>query len=89
MGLSVAWNLIGGEMVSVLITSSVVDGGLSPDWVKPKTIKLVLIASYVKLRSKGKDMVGPEAGKFVRIGDMSIRGVLFQWVSTIKIQLYI
>ena len=52
--------------------------GSSPDWVKPKTIKLVLIASYVKLRSKGKDMVDPEAGKFVRVGDTSFRGVLFQ-----------
>jgi hypothetical protein len=48
-------------MVSVL-ASSVVDRGLSPDRVKPKTIKLVFVA---------QDSVS-------EWGDMSVNGLLFQ-----------
>jgi len=35
-------NRIGGVMVSVLVTSAV---DSMPDWVKPKTIKWVFVAS--------------------------------------------
>ena len=38
------WNCISDVMVSVLI-SSAVDRELNPDWVKPKTMKLVFVAS--------------------------------------------
>ena len=38
------WNCIGGVMVSVL-ASSAVDRGFEPGQVKPKTIKLVCVAS--------------------------------------------
>ena len=37
-------NSIGGVMVSVLVWS-VIDCGLEPNWVKPKTIKLVFVGS--------------------------------------------
>ena len=36
-------------MVSVL-ASSVVDSGLSPGWVKPKTKKLVFVASLLSMQ---------------------------------------
>jgi hypothetical protein len=39
-------NCIGGVMASMLV-SSVVDGGLSLDLVKPKTMKLVFVASML------------------------------------------
>ena len=41
-------NRIGGVMVSVL-ASSVADCGFKPDRVKPKTIKMVVVASPLML----------------------------------------
>ena len=40
-------------MVSVF-TSSVVDRGSNPDWVKPKTIKLVFVASWLSTQHWGE-----------------------------------
>ena len=37
-------NCIGGVMVSMLV-SSAVDRGFKPHWVKPKTMRLVFVAS--------------------------------------------
>jgi hypothetical protein len=46
-------------MVSVLV-SSAVDGGFESNWVKPKTIKLVFVASLLRL-------VVSESGYCVRV----------------------
>ena len=48
--------------------------GLRPDRVKPKTIK-------------SKDWLARNQDKVSEFGDMSLCGLLFQWASTIKIQL--
>ena len=44
---------IGGVMVSVL-TFSLVDHGFEPDRVKPKTIKLVFVASFLSTHHLGE-----------------------------------
>ena len=46
-------NCIIDIMVSVLI-SSAVDRGFKPGWVKPKTIKLVFVASPLSMQHKGE-----------------------------------
>jgi hypothetical protein len=46
-------NRISDIMVSVLV-SSVVDRGFEPGWVKPKTIKLVFVASPLSMQHKGE-----------------------------------
>ena len=74
-------NLIGGVMISVL-TSCVVDRGFGPGRVKPKAIQL-----HAALRSKNKDELARNKNNVSEWSDMSIRGLLFQWASTIKIQL--
>ena len=51
-------NRIGGVMVSVL-ASSAVDRGFEPGRVKPKTIKLVFVASPLSTQQK---LVGSESG---------------------------
>ena len=49
-------NHIGGVRVSmltsgaVMLTSSVVDCGFEPDWVKPKPINLVFVASKLSMQ---------------------------------------
>jgi len=63
--------------------------GSSPLWVKPKTIKLVFAASpltkHVALRSKNK--LSLNQYNLSEWSNMSTGGLLYQWVSTIKIQL--
>ena len=69
-------------MVSML-ASSVVDRLFKSDRVKPKTMQLVFVASLLRnIKEKEQTLVGSESG----LGDMYIRGLLFQWTSTIKIQ---
>ena len=47
-------------MINVL-SSSAVDLGSSPGWVKPMTIKLVFVTSlHAALRNKSKYLVGSE-----------------------------
>ena len=80
---------IGGVMDSVF-ASSAVDRGFEPGRVKPKTITLVCVASPLKqvvLRGKGKDWLARNQNNVFEWGDKSTRGLLFQWASTIKIQL--
>jgi hypothetical protein len=83
-------NRIGSEMVSVL-PSNVVDRGLEPRSGRTKCYKIGLCCFSAKqeaLRRKNKlRLVGSESGKYVRMDDMSIRVLLFQWTTNIKIQL--
>jgi len=44
-------------------------------------------AKHVALRRKSKDWFARNQNNVSEWGDMSIRGLLFQWTSTIKIQL--
>ena len=69
-------------MVGMLI-SSVVDRGLEPDQVKPKTKKLVFViccmsAKHASLRRKSKDWLARNQETVSEWGDMSIRGLLFE-----------
>ena len=63
-------------MVSVL-ASSAVDRGFEPRSVKPKTIKLVVVASHAALRRKRKDWLARNQNNVSEWGDVSIRGLLF------------
>jgi hypothetical protein len=57
--------------------------GLSSSQVKPKTMKLVFAA----LRCRIKYWLAWNQDNVSEWGDMSIRGLLFQWARIIKIQL--
>jgi hypothetical protein len=64
--------------------------GSSPGRVKPKTIKLAFIAFFAKhaaLRRKSKDWMARYQNNVYECSDMSTHWLLFQWPSTIKIQL--
>jgi hypothetical protein len=70
---------IGDVMVSVLAPSTV-DGGYE--------IGISCFpAKHAALRRKIKDGLARNHDNVSEWGDMSIRGLLFQWTSTIKIQL--
>ena len=80
-------NRISGVMVSVLVLS-VVDRGFEPRSGQSKDYKIGICcfsAKYEALRSKSKDWLAQNQNN--EWGNMSNRGLLFQWASTIKIQL--
>ena len=84
-------NRIGDVMVSVL-SSSAVDRGFEPLSGKTKDYKISICCFSAKdaaLRGKRKDWLARNQNNVSKWGDMSTRGVLFQWTSTIKIQLSI
>jgi hypothetical protein len=71
-------NRISDIMVSVLVWS-VVDRGFKPGWVKPKTKKLVFVASPLSTQHKGeRAKTGWLEIKMSDGDDMSIRRLLFQ-----------
>ena len=63
--------------------------GSSPDWVKPdyKIGICCFSAMHVSSRRKIKDWLAQNRDNVSKWGDMSIHGLLFQWASTINIQL--
>ena len=69
-------NHIGGVMVSVLV-SSVVDRGFEPCRAKPKTIKLVCVASPLSTR-KNNDWLIRNQDNAPEWSNMSTHGRLFQ-----------
>jgi hypothetical protein len=75
------YNRIGGVMVSVL-ASRAVDRGFNPDRVNPKTkIGICCFSSkHTALRSKSKDWLAQNQ-------DNVSEWLLFQWASSIKMQL--
>jgi hypothetical protein len=80
---------IGGVTVSVYI-SSAVDRGFEPRPGLTKDNKIGMCcfsAKHVAIRSKSKDWMARNQNNVSMWSDMSIRGLLFQWASTIKIQL--
>jgi hypothetical protein len=80
---------IGGVMVSVL-ASSAVDRGSEPRSGQTKDYKIGICCSSTKhatLRRKSKDWLARNQNNMSEWSDISIRGLLFQWASTIQIQL--
>ena len=73
-------------MVSVL-ASSVVNCGFEPWSGQTKQYNIGICYFYAELRSKNEDWLTQNQDNVSEWGDMSIHEQLFQWVSTIKIQL--
>jgi hypothetical protein len=74
-------------MVSVL-TSSAVDGGFEPLSGQTKDYKIGICcfsAKHAALGRKSKDWLARNQNNVSEWSDMSTRGLLFQWDSTIKI----
>ena len=80
-------NRIGGVMVSVFI-SSVVDRGFVTSSGRDYKIGMCCFsAKHAALRRKSKDWLAQNQDNVSEWDDMSICRLLFQWPSTIKIQL--
>ena len=82
-------NRIGGVMVSVL-ASSAADRGFEPQSGQTKDYKIGICcfsAKHTALRRKSKDSLARNQDNVSEWIDLSTRGLLFQWASTIKIQL--
>jgi hypothetical protein len=76
-------------MVSVL-ASSAVDRGYEPWSGQTRDFKIGICcfsAKHAALRRKSKDWLSRNQDDVSEWGDMSTRRLLFQWASTIKIQL--
>jgi hypothetical protein len=83
-------NRIGGVMVSML-ASSVVDCRFEPRSGKTKDYTIGICcfsAKHAAFRRKSKDWFARNQDNVSEWRDMSTRGLLFQWASTINIQLY-
>jgi hypothetical protein len=82
-------NHVGGVMVSVL-ASSVVDRGFGTRSGQTKDYKIGICCFSVKhaaLKSKSKDWLALNQNNVTEWSDIFTRGLLFQRVSTMKIQL--
>ena len=83
------YNRIGGVMVCVL-ASKAVDRGFEPLSDQHKDYKICTFWFFTKhasLRRKSKDWLAWNQDNVSEWSNMSICGLLFQWASTIKIQL--
>jgi len=73
-----------------LSASGAVDRGFEPQMGQTKDYKIGMCcfsAKHAALRRKSKDWLARNQANVSEWGDMSICGLLFQWDSTIKIQL--
>ena len=73
-----------------MLASSAVDRGFEPWSAQTKDFKIVICffsAKHASLRRKSKDWLARKQDNISEWGDMSIRRLLCQWASTIKIQL--
>ena len=87
--LNMSWNRTSGVMVSVL-ASRAVDRGFESRSGQTKDYNIGICcfsAKHAALRRKSKDWLARNQNNVSEWSGMSIRGLLFQWVSTIKIQL--
>jgi hypothetical protein len=76
-------------MISELV-SSAVDLGFEPPSGQTKTLKLVFAVFLVNTQHLGvrvKDCLARNQDNVSEWSNMSTRGLLFQWASTLKIQL--
>ena len=72
-----------------MLASSTVDRGFKPQSGQTKDYKIGICCFSAKnaaLRRKSKDWLARNQTNVSQWGDMSIRELLFQWTSTIKIQ---
>jgi hypothetical protein len=82
-------NRISGVMVSML-PSSAIDRGFEPWLGQTKDYKIGLCcfsAKHAALKRKSKDWLARNQNNVSEWSDMSSRRLLFQWASTIKVQL--
>ena len=80
---------IGGVMVS-LLASSAIDRGFEPRSGQTKDYKIGICcfsAKHAALQRKSKDWLARNQNNVSEWSDISTRGLLFQWASTIQIQL--
>ena len=73
-----------------MLTSSAVECGFEPQSVQTKEHKIGICCLSTKcaaLRGKSKYWLARNQNNVSEWDDMSIRGLLFKWASTIKIQL--
>ena len=75
-----------------MLASSAVDRGLKPQSGQSKDYKIgtcicCFSAKHAALRRKSKDWLARNQDNVSKLDDMSFRGLLFQWVSAINIQL--
>ena len=78
------------DTASVMLTLSVVDCGLEPRFGQTKDYEIGICcftAKHAALRRKSKDWLARNRDNVSEWDDMSTRRLLFQWTSTIKIQL--
>jgi hypothetical protein len=86
---TIIWKRIGGVMVSML-ASSAAGRGFNPRSGQTKDYKIGICCFSTKhaaLRRKSKDWLAQNQDNVSEWGDVSICGLLFQWASTIKIQI--
>ena len=79
-----------GDLMASVLASSVVVRGLEPRSGQTKDYKIDMYcfsAKHAELRRKSKDWLARNQDNVSGWGDMSIRGLLFQWASTTKILL--
>ena len=82
-------NRICGVMVKVL-ASSAIDRGSIPRSDQTKDYKIGICcfsAKHAALTWKSKDWLERNQDNVAEWGNMFVRGLLFQWASTIKIQI--
>ena len=87
--LQILINRVDGVMVSMLV-SSAVDRGFEPRLSQTKDYRIGICwfsAKHASLRKNNNDWLARNQDNVSDWDDMSIRGLLFQWVSTIKIEL--
>jgi hypothetical protein len=71
-----------------VLSSNAVDRGFEPRSGQTKDYKICCFSGkHTTLRRKSKDWLARNQDNVSEWGDMSIRRLLFQWTSTIKIQL--
>jgi hypothetical protein len=76
-------NRVGSIMFSVL-ASSAVGRGFEPRLDQTKDYKIGMccfLAKHAALRRNSKDVLARNQDNVSELGDMSIRGLLFQWAS--------
>jgi hypothetical protein len=73
-----------------VLASSAVDCGFEPRSGQTKDYKIGICcfsANHAELRRKSKDWLARNQNNVSEWSDMSTRGLLLQWASTIKVQL--
>ena len=79
-----------GDVMDCVLASSAVDRGFEPQSGQTKDYKIDICcfsAKHAALRKKSKDWLARNQNNVSEWSDISTRGLLFQWASTIKIQL--